>query len=60
MSWLIRYVGKVLKLRRKRPRRRKIAISRRVRYVIKRVDLAWSKDFVVEVFDLELVIVDRA
>lgn len=37
-----------LQLRSKRPRRRKMAISRRERYVPKRANQAWSMDFVAD------------
>lgn len=42
------YTEEGLQLRSKRPRRRKMAISRRERYVPKRANQAWSMDFVAD------------
>ncbi len=41
------YTEESLQLRSKRPRRRKMAVARRERYVPKRPNQAWSMDFVV-------------
>ena len=42
------YTEEALQLRRKRPRRRKMAVSRRERCVPKRPNQAWSLDFVAD------------
>jgi putative transposase len=42
------YTEESLQLRSKRPRRRKMAVARRERYVPKRVNQAWSMDFVAD------------
>jgi putative transposase len=42
------YVEESLQLRSKRPRRRKMAVTRRERYVPKRANQAWSMDFVAD------------
>lgn len=42
------YTEEGLQIRSKRPRRRKMAISRRERYVPKRANQAWSMDFVAD------------